>query len=102
VPSSDLAFLSWNPRTFAPLTVLVRHIDYLVERLGIDRVGLGSDFDGATMPLELGDAAALPKLIAHLQQVGYDEASLRKLAYENWLRVLKLTWREDLSGLGKT
>ncbi|HSJ54371.1 MAG TPA: dipeptidase, partial [Anaerolineae bacterium] len=45
-----------------PLSVVVRHIDYLVERLGIDRVGFGSDFDGAKMPLELGDAAGLPKL----------------------------------------
>jgi membrane dipeptidase len=76
-----------------PLSVAVRHIDYLVERLGIDRVGFGSDFDGATMPLELGDAAGLPKLIAQLQQAGYDQASLRKLAYENWLRVLELTWQ---------
>jgi membrane dipeptidase len=75
-----------------PLTVLVRHIDYLVERLGIDRVGFGSDFDGATMPQELGDVAGLPRLIAQLQQHGYDEPSLRKLAYENWLRVLQRTW----------
>ena len=80
-----------NPDT--PLSVVVRHIDYLVERLGIDHVGLGSDFDGATMPLELGDAAGLPKLIAQLWGAGYDDASLRKLAYENWLRVLRLTWR---------
>jgi membrane dipeptidase len=80
-----------NPDT--PLSVVVRHIDYLVERLGIDRVGFGSDFDGATIPLELGDAAGLPRLIAQLRQAGYDEAALRKLAYENWLRVLELTWR---------
>lgn len=80
-----------NPET--PLSVVVRHIDYLVERLGIDRVGFGSDFDGATVPLELGDVAGLPKLVAQLRQAGYDEASLRKLAYENWLRVLELTWR---------
>ena len=80
-----------NPDT--PLSVVVRHIDYLVERLGIDRVGFGSDFDGATVPLELGDVAGLPKLVAQLRQAGYDEAALRKLAYENWLRVLKLTWR---------
>jgi membrane dipeptidase len=80
-----------NPDT--PLSVVVRHIDYLVECLGIDRVGFGSDFDGATMPLELGDAAGLFKLIAQLRQAGYDEAALRKLAYENWLRVLELTWQ---------
>lgn len=76
-----------------PLELIVRHIDYLVERLGIDRVGFGSDFDGGTMPKDLGDVAGLPKVIAQLQQHGYDEAELRKLAYENWLRVLQRTWR---------
>ena len=76
-----------------PLTVLVQHIDYLVQRLGIDRVGFGSDFDGATMPNELGDAAGLPALLALLEQHGYDTPALRKLCYENWLRVLRRTWR---------
>jgi membrane dipeptidase len=76
-----------------PLAVLVRHIDYLVERIGIDRVGFGSDFDGATMPRELSDAAGLPKLLAELQQHGYDTRSLRKLCYQNWLRVLRRTWK---------
>jgi membrane dipeptidase len=77
-----------------PLDVLVRQIDYLVERIGIDRVGFGSDFDGATMPREIGDVAGLPKLIGALRQRGYDEPALRKLAHENWLRVLRKTWRE--------
>lgn len=77
-----------------PLEVMVRHIDYLVEKLGIDRVGLGSDFDGARMPKEIGDAAGLPKLIDALRASGYDDASLRKLGHENWLRVLKATWGE--------
>jgi membrane dipeptidase len=76
-----------------PLDVMVRQIDYLVERLGIDRVGLGSDFDGATMPLEIGDVSGLPKLIAALRSGGYDDAALRKLAHENWVRVLRKTWR---------
>lgn len=76
-----------------PLTVLVEHIDYLVEHLGIDRVGLGSDFDGATMPNGLPDAAALPSLIDALRARGYDDPALRKLGHENWLRVLRMTWR---------
>jgi membrane dipeptidase len=75
-----------------PLDVMVRQIDYLVERLGIDRVGLGSDFDGATMPLEIGDVSGLPKLVAALRAHGYDDAALRKLAHENWVRVLQKTW----------
>jgi membrane dipeptidase len=76
-----------------PLTEIVRHIDYIAERIGIDHVALGSDFDGATMPLELGDVAGMPKLLAHLRQNGYDDKALRKLAHENWMRVLRRTWK---------
>jgi membrane dipeptidase len=83
---------AWDePNT--PLSVLVDQIDYLVARLGIDHVGFGSDFDGATMPREIGDAAGLPNLIQELRDRGYDEPALRKLAHENWLRVLGTTWR---------
>ncbi len=74
------------------LDTMVRHIDHLVGRLGLDRVGLGSDFDGATIPRAIGDAAGLPRLVAALRERGYDDAALRKLAHENWVRVLKKTW----------
>jgi membrane dipeptidase len=76
-----------------PLEVMVRHVDYLVERLGIDRVGLGSDFDGATMPDDLSDVSKLPNLINALRKGGYDDESLRKITHENWLRVLRKTWK---------
>lgn len=80
-----------DPHT--PLEVLVRHIDYLVERLGIDCVGFGSDFDGGiTLPQEMGDVTGLPKLLIALRQHGYDDIALRKLAHENWIRVLRRTW----------
>lgn len=75
-----------------PLEVVVRHFDYLVERVGIDRVGFGSDFDGATVPAAIGDAAGLPNLVAALRGAGYDDAALRKLTHENWIRVLRATW----------
>lgn len=77
-----------------PIATMVRHVDYLVERIGIDRVGLGSDFDGATIPREIGDVSGLPKLVAALRERGYDDAALRKLAHENWVRVLRHTWKE--------
>ena len=76
-----------------PIDVMVRQIDYLAERVGIDRVGFGSDFDGAKIPRELGDVAGMPKLIATLRAHGFDDAALRKIAHENWLRVLRKTWR---------
>jgi len=80
---------SWQDDT--SLDVIVRHIDYLVERLGISRVGFGSDFDGARIPKALGDASGMPRLLKRLQELGYGEAELRQLAFDNWLRVLRLT-----------
>ena len=77
-----------------PLELMVRHIDYLVEHMGIERVGFGSDFDGGiTLVRELGDVAGLPKLVDALRKSGYDEEALRKLTHENWLRVLRKTWK---------
>ena len=77
-----------------PLDTIVQHVNYMVDHMGIDHVALGSDFDGATMPAELRDVAGLPRLMAALAGAGYDEAALRKIAYENWLRVLRATWKD--------
>ena len=89
-----VAFLREDGRddTNTPLEAVVRHVDYLAERLGIDRVGFGSDFDGARVPEAIGDVLGLPNLLAALRDGGYGEAELRKLAHENWLRVLRATW----------
>jgi membrane dipeptidase len=76
-----------------PITEIVRHIDYFVERMGIDHVAFGSDFDGAEIPAELGGAAGLPKLVDALRAAGYDDDALAKLTHGNWLRVLRDTWR---------
>ncbi len=75
-----------------PVEDVVRHVDYLVDRVGLDRVGFGSDFDGAKVPRGIGDASGLPRLLAALSERGYDEAALKKLAHENWVRVLRATW----------
>ncbi len=75
-----------------PLDIMVRHLDYLVERLGETRVGLGSDYDGARVPDAVGDVSKLPNLIAALQEAGYNDQLLRKLSHQNWLRVLRKTW----------
>ena len=56
-----------------PLTTIVRHIDYLINIMGEDHVALGSDFDGITLPDELGDVAGLPRLINTLRASGYDQ-----------------------------
>jgi membrane dipeptidase len=78
-----------------PVTEIVRHIDYVAERVGIDHVAIGSDFDGALIPEEIGDVTGLPKLMAALRGHGYDDAALRKLAHENWIRVLRETWKDS-------
>lgn len=75
------------------LAEIVRHVDYMVERMGIDHVALGSDFDGATMPHDLKDAAGLPKLVEALEDRGYTGAALTKIAHANWVRVLRQTWK---------
>ncbi len=74
------------------IDIMVQHIDYLVEHLGIEYVSFGSDFDGATIPQEIHDVTGLPKLLQALRSHGYDDVALRKLAYENWVRVLRKTW----------
>ena len=60
--------------------------------LGVDGVGLGSDFDGATIPVEIGDVRGLPRLVDAMRRHGYDEATLRKLCCDNWVSVLERTW----------
>ena len=83
-----------GPGADVSLDTMVRHIDYLVERLGIERVGLGSDFDGATIPAEIGDVAGLPRLLAALRATGFDDDAMRKVTHENWIRVLRKTWKD--------
>jgi len=75
-----------------PIGRMVEHVDYMVERMGIDCVAFGSDFDGATMPAEVKDAAGLPRLMQALADRGYGGDDLRKLAHGNWVRVLRETW----------
>ena len=70
----------------------LRHLDHLLDKLGEEGVALGSDFDGALMPNDLGDAAALPGLIAAMGAHGYGEELVEKIAWKNWMGVLRRTW----------
>ncbi|MFN8528545.1 MAG: dipeptidase [Anaerolineae bacterium] len=76
-----------------PVETVVRHVDYLVKHLGIDRVGIGADYGASPFPRLLPDASAYPVLIDALSRAGYDDAALRKITHENWLRVLRKTWK---------
>ena len=78
-----------------PISDMIRHVDYMVERLGIDGVAIGSDFDGALIPSEIADAAGLQNLVAGLERAGYGEATIcEKLCRGNWLRILRSAWHE--------
>lgn len=79
-----------NPDT--DLSELVRHVDYIVDRIGIDHVALGSDFDGTTIPAAMRDAGDLQLLVDALRQAGYDGEALDKICHGNWISVLERTW----------
>lgn len=71
---------------------VLAHLDHLLEHVGEDGVGLGSDYDGATIPVGLTDVAGQQNLIEAMRGHGYDAALIRKIAHENWFRVLERTW----------
>jgi membrane dipeptidase len=77
-----------------PLSAIVAHVRYAVDRIGVEHVALGSDFDGATVPDELGDVAGLPRLLDALAAAGFTEDDLRAIAWDNWRRVLARAWHE--------
>lgn len=70
---------------------VVRHIDYVVELVGPDHVGLGSDYDGiSTVPEGLEDPSRLPALTEALARRGYDDETIRKILGENFARVFRV------------
>lgn len=73
------------------LDLVVRQFDHLIGKLGPGRVGLGSDFDGTTVPAGIGSVAGLPALFDLLGRHGYDAPLLADLAYNNWLSLLERT-----------
>jgi membrane dipeptidase len=75
-----------------PIELVIEHIEHMLEHVGADGVGFGSDFDGATIPAALGSAAGLPNLVEIMRTRGYDEPLIEKLCFRNWLRVLEQTW----------
>jgi membrane dipeptidase len=68
---------------------IIEHIDHAVKVAGADHVGLGSDFDGATMPIGMEDASKLPKITDALLKKGYSEQDVEKILGGNILRVME-------------
>jgi membrane dipeptidase len=82
-------YLQQHPPPFATLEDVAAHIDHVRKLVGIDFVGIGSDFDGVgdTLPPGLKDVSGYPNLIAALLKRGYTEADIAKVCGANLLRV---------------
>jgi SAM-dependent methyltransferase len=79
--------------TATPLAEIVRHVEYIADRIGVDHVAFGSDFEGSSVSDELGGMAGLPKLVQALRAAGFGDEDMAKVTHGNWLRVLDRTWR---------
>jgi len=75
-----------------PLELIVEHARYVAERIGVEHVALGSDFDGATIPKLLGDAAGLPRLLDAFAAGGFAKQEIETIAWHNWRRVFDAWW----------
>ena len=73
-----------------PLSLLLDHLDYIVRLVGVDHVGLGSDFDGiSSAPQQLDDVTGFPLITKALLERGYSRKDIKKILGENFLRVFK-------------
>jgi membrane dipeptidase len=79
--AGDMPEVTWD--------AIVAHIDHVARVAGVDHVGLGSDFDGATMPLGMEDATKLPRITDALLKKGYSDADIEKILGGNILRVME-------------
>jgi membrane dipeptidase len=75
-----------------PLDLIVEHVRYIADRVGVQHVAFGSDFDGATVPLPLADVSGYPRLLDALARDGFTPAEIRAIAWDNWRRVLDAWW----------
>ncbi len=75
----------------APLALLLDHIDHIVKLVGVNHVGLGSDFDGIESPPQgLDDVTTFPLFTKGLRERGYSKKEVQKILGKNFLRVLAL------------
>ena len=75
-----------------PVELIARHAAYVAERIGVDHVALGSDFDGAPIPAAVGDVAGVPRVLDALAEAGFSDDEMDQIAWGNWRRVLDAWW----------
>jgi membrane dipeptidase len=84
-------FAEKNPLPYATLDSVLDHIDHVVKLIGIDHVGIGSDYDGVgdSLPTDLKDVSTYPNLIQGLLNRGYSDKNIIKILSGNFMRVWK-------------
>lgn len=75
-----------------PLKTIIDHMRYIVDIVGVEHVGLGSDFDGTTIPNDLSDCSNLPKLVQAMEKAGFSHDEIEKITSKNWIAVLERIW----------
>ncbi|MCF7222785.1 dipeptidase [Marilutibacter chinensis] len=95
----DAEWEATHPPRTVPIDAVLDQIDHGMELVGIDHLGIGSDFDGVSgnLPVGLKSVADYPNLVAGLQARGYSDADIRKLLGGNLLRV----WRAVEDGAAR-
>ncbi|MRX26552.1 dipeptidase [Kangiella sp. HZ709] len=84
-------YIKENPFVFADLEIVLDHFDHVIKLVGVEHVGIGSDYDGVgdTLPNGLKDAASFPTLIEGFLKRGYSESDIEKIMSGNLIRVWK-------------
>ena len=76
-----------------PIELIARHAAYVADRIGVEHVALGSDFDGTTIPTAVGDVAGVSRVLDALGEAGFSDADLAAVAWSNWRRVIGEWWK---------
>lgn len=89
VAAFDEKYRKENPYPYSTLSQVLDHIDHVVELIGIDHVGIGSDFDGVgdSLPTGLKDVSTYPNLVQGMLDRGYSRKDIEKVLSGNLLRV---------------
>lgn len=85
-------FMTENPYPFATVDTVLDHIDHVKNLVGVEHIGIGSDYDGVgdSLPVGLKDVSSFPNLVEGLLKRGYSDDEIKKILSKNLLRV----WRE--------
>ena len=85
------SFLSAVSERLGPgsIAAMVNHIDYIVDRIGIDHVGIGTDFNHGSGVADFRDAGDAMNVTAELMRRGYSESAIEKIWGGNFLRVMR-------------